>query len=58
MHYRLLFIVLVSLLFGSFTMNLIHYDAYVRAEQDKQFNEKFYPRLIENLHERLNEVGG
>jgi hypothetical protein len=56
MHYRLLIIFLVSLLFGSFSMNLIHYDAYVRAEQDREFNEEFYPRLIEKLHTRLCEV--
>lgn len=48
--------VLVSLLFGSFSMNLIHYDAYVRAEQDREFNDEFYPKIIEKLHTRLCEV--
>jgi hypothetical protein len=56
MHYRLLFIVLVSLLFGSFSMNLIHYDACVRAEQDREFNDGFYPKIIEKLHTRLCEL--
>ncbi len=56
MHYRLLFIILVSLLAGSFSMNLIHYDAYVRAEQDREFNDEFYPKIIQQLHLRLNEA--
>lgn len=56
MHYRLSIVVLFSLLIGSFTMNFLHYEAFARAEQDREFNERFYPRIIEKLHTRLSAV--
>ena len=55
MKYRLLVIFLVSFLIGSFSLNMIHYEAMIRAENDKKFNENFYSEIINKLHKRIIE---
>jgi hypothetical protein len=56
MKYRLAIIFLVSLLFGSFSFNCLHYDALLRAEYASRFDDTLNSRMIEKLHIRINEA--
>ena len=56
MKFRLLVIFLLSLLFASFSFNLLHYDALLRAEQQMEFDKVYYPTLLNKLHERIGEL--
>jgi hypothetical protein len=56
MRYRLAIIFLVSLLFGSFSFNCLHYDALLRAEYASKFDDTLNSKMIEKLHKRIIEV--
>jgi len=56
MKYRLAIIFLVSLLFGSFSFNCLHYDALLRAEYTSKFDDTLNSKMIEKLHKRIIEV--
>ena len=56
MKYRLLFIGLVSGLFASLTMNVIHSESLDAAKETIQINEMVHSRVINSLHDRLMEL--
>ena len=56
MRYRLAIIFLVSLLFGSFSFNCLHYDALLRAEYFSKFDNTINNKMVEKLHKRIIEV--
>lgn len=56
MKQRLFIILLSSLLIASFSFNIISYEAITRAEQQSEFDNNYYPKLLNKLHERLAEV--
>jgi hypothetical protein len=56
MKYRLTVIFLFSLLFASFSFNCLHYDAALRAEYESKFDSKIYGTIIQQLHNRINEI--
>lgn len=53
MKNRLLFILLSSLLIGSFSFNLIGYEALDRAEKKIKFDSRCYSEIISILQERI-----
>jgi len=53
MKNRLLFILLSSLLIGSFSFNLISYEALDRAEKNSKLNSRYYSEIIGMLQERI-----
>jgi hypothetical protein len=56
MKYRLLFIGLVSILFASLTMNVIHSESLDIAKETIQLNEIVQSKVINDLHDRLMEL--
>jgi hypothetical protein len=56
MKYRLLFIGLLSVLFASLTMNVIHSESLEVAEETIQFNETFNSKVVNRLYDRLIEL--
>jgi hypothetical protein len=57
MKYRLSVILLSSLLLFSLSFNALYYDTIVRINQEKEFDSNYYyPKLIERLHQRINEI--
>jgi hypothetical protein len=46
MKYRLTLVFLLSLLFGSFSFNCLHYDALVKAEKINQIDRDMYSKMI------------
>ena len=56
MTYRLLFIVLLSILFASLTMNVIHSECLESVKETNQINETIHTRMVSDLHDRLIEL--
>jgi hypothetical protein len=56
MKYRLIVIFLLSLLFGSFSFNLLHYDALIRAESLHKMDNEYNKLVIQNFITQLNEA--
>jgi hypothetical protein len=56
MKYRLLFICLLSVLFVSLTMNVIHSESLDVAKETIQINEMVHSKVINSLHDRLLEL--
>jgi hypothetical protein len=56
MKYRLLFIGLLSVLFASLTMNVIHSESLDVAKETIQINEMVHSKVINSLHDRLLEL--
>jgi hypothetical protein len=56
MTYRLLFIVLLSILFASLTMNVIHSECLESVKETNQINEIIHTRMVSDLHDRLMEL--
>jgi hypothetical protein len=56
MTYRLLFIVLLSILFASLTMNVIHSECLESVKETNQINEIIHTRMVSDLHDRLIEL--
>jgi hypothetical protein len=56
MTYRLLFIVLLSILFASLTMNVIHSECLESVKETNQINEIIHTRMVSDLHNRLMEL--
>ena len=56
MKYRLLFIGLVSGLFASLTMNVIHSESLDVAKETIQINEMVHSKVINSLHDILMEL--
>ena len=55
MKNRLLFILLSSLLIGSFSLNLISYEALDRAEKNNKIDSRYYSEIVSMLHQRIIE---
>ena len=53
MKYRLLFIGLVSVLFASLTMNVIHSESLQAANETIEINNMVQSKVINSLHDRL-----
>jgi|688.fasta_scaffold01544_39 hypothetical protein len=56
MKYRLLFICLLSVLFASLTMNVIHSECLESVKETNQINEIIHTRMVSDLHDRLMEL--
>ena len=56
MKYRLLFIGLVSVLFASLTMNVIHSESLDVANQTIEINNMTQTKVINDLYNRLLEL--
>jgi hypothetical protein len=56
MTYRLLFIGLLSVLFASLTMNVIHSECLESVKETNQINEIIHTRMVSDLHDRLIEL--
>jgi hypothetical protein len=56
MKYRLLFIGLLSVLFASLTMNVIHSESLDDAKEIIQINEVINSKMMSSLHNRLIEL--
>lgn len=56
MKYRLLFICLLSVLFASLTMNVIHSESLDAAKETIRINDIVQTRVVNDLHNRLIEL--
>ena len=56
MKYRLLFIGLLSVLFASLTMNVIHSECLAVAEERMRVDDMVYGTIVSQLHNRINEL--
>lgn len=56
MKYRLLFIGLLSVLFASLTMNVIHSESLEVAKESMKINDMVQTKVVSNLHNRLIEL--
>ena len=56
MKYRLLFICLLSVLFASLTMNVIHSESLEVAEERMRVDDMVYGTIVSQLHNRINEL--
>jgi hypothetical protein len=56
MKYRLLFIGLLSILFASLTMNVIHSESLDVANQTIEINNMTQTKVINDLYNRLLEL--
>ena len=56
MKYRLLFICLLSVLFASLTMNVIHSESLEVAKESIKISDMVQTRVINNLNDRLIEL--
>jgi hypothetical protein len=56
MKYRLLFIGLLSVLFASLTMNIIHSESLDVAKESIRINDMVQTKVINNLNDRLIEL--
>lgn len=56
MKYRLLFIGLLSVLFASLTMNVIHSESLDAAKETIRINDIIQTRVVNDLHNRLIEL--
>ena len=56
MTYRILFISLLSVLFASLTMNVIHSECLESIKETNQINEIIHTRMVSDLHDRLMEL--
>jgi hypothetical protein len=56
MKYRLLFIGLLSVLFASLTMNVIHSESLDVAKESIRINDMVQSKVINNLNDRLIEL--
>jgi hypothetical protein len=56
MKYRLLFICLLSVLFASLTMNVIHSESLEAVKEVNKINEMVHTKMVSSLHDRLMEL--
>jgi hypothetical protein len=56
MKYRLLFICLLSVLFASLTMNVIHSECLESFKETNKINEMIHTKVVSSLHDRLIEL--
>jgi hypothetical protein len=56
MKYRLLFICLLSVLFASLTMNVIHSESLETAKESMEMDSLIYKTIVNQLHDRINEL--
>ena len=56
MKYRLLFIGLLSVLFASLTMNVIHSESLEAAKETMKISDMVQEKVVGNLHDRLIEL--
>jgi len=56
MKYRLTIIFLLSLLFGSFSFNLLHHDAIIQAKSLHEMDNHYHKLIIQNFATRINEM--
>jgi hypothetical protein len=56
MIYRILFIGLVSVLFASLTINVIHSESLDVARETIEIDNEFQRTVIGNLHDRVIEL--
>ena len=56
MKYRLLFICLLSVLFASLTMNVIHSESLEAAKETMKISDMVQEKVVGNLHDRLIEL--
>jgi general stress protein CsbA len=56
MKYRLLFICLLSVLFASLTMNVIHSECLEAVKEVNKINEMVHTKMVSSLHDRLMEL--
>lgn len=56
MKYRLLFIGLLSVLFASLTMNVIHSESLDVAKESIRINDMVQTKVINNLNDRIIEL--
>ena len=56
MKYRLLFIGLLSVLFVSLTMNVIHSESLAAAKESTKIDEMVYKTIVSQLHNKINEL--
>jgi hypothetical protein len=56
MKYRLLFICLLSVLFASLTMNVIHSESLEAIKEVNKINEMVHTKMVSSLHDRLMEL--
>jgi len=56
MKYRLLFICLLSVLFASLTMNVIHSESLEAVKEVNKINDMIHTKMVSNLHDRLMEL--
>jgi hypothetical protein len=56
MKYRLLFICLLSVLFASLTMNVIHSESLEAVKEVNKINDMIHTKMVSNLHDRLIEL--
>ena len=56
MKYRLLFIGLLSVLFASLTMNVIHSECLEAVKEVNKINEMVHTKMVSSLHDRLMEL--
>ena len=56
MKYRLLFICLLSVLFASLTMNVIHSESLEAIKEVNKINEMVHTKMVSSLHDRLIEL--
>jgi hypothetical protein len=56
MKYRLLFICLLSVLFASLTMNVIHSECLESVKETNKINDIIHTRMVSDLHDRLMEL--
>jgi hypothetical protein len=56
MKYRLLFICLLSVLFASLTMNVIHSESLEAVKEVNKINEMVHTKMVSSLHDRLIEL--
>lgn len=53
MKYRLVFTVLLSILFASLSMNYVQYDSLDMIQKSMDYETKCSSTIIDNLHKRL-----
>jgi hypothetical protein len=56
MKYRLLFICLLSVLFASLTMNVIHSESLEVAKERTRVDDMVYRTIVSQLHDKINEL--
>jgi hypothetical protein len=56
MKYRLLFIGLLSVLFASLTMNVIHSESLEVSKERIRVDEMVYSTIVSQLHNKINEL--